>query len=272
MSLYKETFARNDAFMPKKKIMGYCRVSTLEQKKKGFGIDIQVREIKKFGQDNGIIIDRIFKDEAVSGLKEARKELDILLDLCRKGEVKAVIFPSTDRTARSVRISENLYYELNRNDVRFYFADMPYYDHDKHGDRMIRQIKEVIAESNRNAIIDKMKKGREERVRKGKPPGGTVHYGYVRKNKEWRIIEQEAKIVRLIFELSRMSEKLHKIAKILDNQGVKRRNKKEWTRQQVAEILKREILYQQGIFHYGKVKGQNKKLIILIDDEFDKWL
>ncbi len=151
-------------------------------------------------------------------------------------------------------------------------TDMPYYDHDNYGDVMVRQIKEVIAEGNRNAIVDRLKKAREERVRKGQPPGGTVPYGYVRKNKKWRVIESEASIVRLIFELSHMGETPHKIAIILNNQGIRRRNKKEWTRQQIAEVMKREELYQQGVFHYGKVKGQNKKLVILIDDQPDKWL
>jgi site-specific DNA recombinase len=253
--------------MPKKKIVGYCRVSTLEQKKKGFGIDVQVREIQKFARDNGITIDRIFKDEAVSGLEEARRELDILLNLCQKGEVKAVIFPSTDRTARSVRISENLYYELNKNNVRIYFADMPYYDHDNYGDVMVRQIKEVIAEGNRNAIVDRLKKGREERIRKGKPPGGTVPYGYHRRRKKWLVYSSEAAIIRLIFDLHQNNEKPLRIAQILNNQGLKRRNGKGWTARQVAEILGRKELYKQGIFHYGEVKGQNKKLVILDIDQ-----
>lgn len=253
--------------MPKKKIVGYCRVSTLEQKKKGFGIDIQVREIKKFAQTNKIKIDQIFKDKAVSGLEEARQELDILLNLCEKGEVEAVIFPSTDRTARSVRISENLYYELNKNNVRLYFADMPYYDPNKYSDIMLRQIKEVIAEGNRNAIVDRLKKGRQERVRKNKPPGGTVPYGYHRRRKKWLVYPPEAGIIRLIFDLQQNGEKSLNIAKTLNEQGSKRRNGKGWTARRISEILKREELYRQGIFHYGEIKGQNKKLIILGDDQ-----
>jgi len=253
--------------MEKKKIVGYCRVSTKEQKKKGFGLAIQVREIERFAKGNNIVIDRIFKDKAVSGLKEARKELDILLNLCRKGEVKAVIFPSTDRTARSVRLSENLYYELNRCNVRIYFADMPFYDPDNYSDIMARQIKEVFAEGNRNVIVDRLKKGRQERTRKGKPPGGTVPYGYdTRKNKRWKVNYYEAGIVLLIFELGRCEEKPFKIAQILNEQGLKRRNGREWTGRQVRQILNRRDLYQAGIIHYGEVRGQNKKLIILDND------
>ncbi len=188
----------------KKKIVGYCRVSTEEQKKKGFGIDIQVREIERFAKDNNIKIDYIFKDEAVSGTKEDRKELKILLNMCKLSKIKAVIFPSTDRTARSVRLSENLYYELNRCNVRLYFADMPYYDHDNYRDIMFRQIKEVLAEGNRNVIVDRLKKGREESIRQGNLPGGTVPYGYsTRKKKRWQPVAWEIGIVRMIFDLEK---------------------------------------------------------------------
>ena len=264
--LYKETPMKNDEFMPKKKIVGYCRVSTLEQKKKGYGIDIQAREVKKFAKNNGIAVDRIFKDEAVSGLEEARQELNVLLDLCEKGEIKAVIFPSTDRTARSVRISENLYYALNKHNVRIYFTDMPYYDADNYSDVMVRQIKEVVAEGNRNAIVDRLKKGRQERVRKGRPPGGTVPYGYRRKNKKWVLFHPEISIVTTIYDLIRKGEKAVNIAKILNEQGHRRRNGREWTARQVAEIMGRKELYEKGIVHYGEIMGQNKKLIILTDD------
>ena len=53
---------------------------------------------------------------------------------------------ASSAATRSVRLSENLYYELNKYGVRFYFADMPYYDPESYSDVMLRQIKEVIAE------------------------------------------------------------------------------------------------------------------------------
>ena len=246
--------------------MGYCRVSTLEQKKRGFGLDIQVREIKKFAKDYGITVDHIFKDEAVSGVEENREDLQNLLNLCRKGEVKAVIFPSTDRTARSVRIAENLYDELSTYNVRIYLIDMPNYDPDNHNDVFVRQIKEVVAEKERKDIVKKLKKGRQERIRKGKPPGGTVPFGYKRRNKKLTPAPLEKDIVCLIYELAQNGEKPFKIALILNEQGLRRRNKKEWTGQRVAEILQHKELYQKGIIHYGEVAGQNKKLIILEDD------
>jgi DNA invertase Pin-like site-specific DNA recombinase len=34
--------------------VAYCRVSTLEQKKKGYGIEIQVRDVTLFAQAQGL--------------------------------------------------------------------------------------------------------------------------------------------------------------------------------------------------------------------------
>ena len=43
--------------MDKNRIVGYCRVSTLEQKKRGYGIDIQVRDIKRCAEVFGLIVE-----------------------------------------------------------------------------------------------------------------------------------------------------------------------------------------------------------------------
>lgn len=250
----------------KKLVVGYVRTSTIEQQKKGYGIDIQIREIEKFAKDNKLKIDKIFKDEAISGTKENRAELDILRNLCQKNEVKAVIFPSTDRTARSVRISENLYYELSRHSVKLYFADMPFYDNDNHSDVMVRQIKEVVAEGNRNAIVERLKKGREERVRKGHYSGGNIPYGYRRKDKELQTVSKEANIIKAIYNLANLGQKCQQIADYLNSQGYRRRNKKEWSQRQIWSILHREKLYKEGVVKYGQATGKNKKLIIINDN------
>lgn len=249
----------------RKKIVGYTRVSTNEQKKKGYGIEIQIKDIRKFAKENSLQIDHIFKDEAVSGTEENREGLNSMLSLCKKDKIKAIIFPSTERTARSVRISENLYYKLNKYNVRIYFADMPYYDPDNHGDVMLRQIKEVIAEGNRNAIIERLKKGREQRIIKGRPAGGNVPYGYYRNREQKKLLinKDEAEIIQNIFDQHTIEKNSRQIADLLNSQGYSRRNHTPWTQRQVYSILNRKKLYQDGIIKYGTAKGEDKTLIIL---------
>jgi site-specific DNA recombinase len=44
--------------MEKKRIVAaYCRVSTLEQKKRGYGIDIQMRDIEKYAEIFGLDVE-----------------------------------------------------------------------------------------------------------------------------------------------------------------------------------------------------------------------
>ena len=121
----------------KKKVAGYIRFSTLEQKK-GYGKDIQKRDIKQFADARHWTVDRFYIDEALSGEEENRAELDRLIRACRVGKIKAVIVASLSRFARSVRFAENFFYELEQLGVMVCFADMPHYDGANRKDIMAR--------------------------------------------------------------------------------------------------------------------------------------
>ena len=181
-------------------IAAYCRVSTLEQKRRGYGIDIQIRDVTLFAERAGVFVERFYKDEAQSGVAEKRRALRRLLRDCRVGRVTTVVLPSLDRLSRNVRLAKNLFYEFERLGVRVLIADMPTYDACDRKDVMLRQIREVIAEENRKDIIERLWKGRQERVRRGLPPGGNVGYGYRRDGRQVVLDSSEAAVVRAIFE------------------------------------------------------------------------
>ncbi|MBM4305147.1 MAG: hypothetical protein FJ123_00275 [Deltaproteobacteria bacterium] len=249
--------------MEKNKIVaGYCRVSTLEQKKKGYGIDIQVGDIKRYSEIFGLKVEDFYVDEAKSGVSENRRELRRLIRDCKAGKVKAIIVSSLDRLSRDLRFTENLLHDLQKLGVKVFIADMPHYDGNNRKDVLIRQIKEAIAEENRKEIIERLKKGREERTRRGKIAGGTLPYGYVRNSKEIKKNPQEAEIIRLIFSFNG-TKSGQEIADYLNAWGHKRRNGTDWTQRQVWSIQNRQDLYRRGIIKYGEVKAENKDLIIV---------
>lgn len=247
----------------KKIVAAYCRVSTLEQKKKGYGIDIQKRDIERYAEALGMPIDDFYIDEARSGVSERRTALNKLVRDCKTGRVSAVIMSSLDRLSRDLRFTENLIHDLGEAGVKVLIADMPNYDGSNRKDVLIRQIKEAIAEENRKEIIERLKKGREERTRKGNMAGGNLPYGYMRQGKEIRINSQEAEVVKGIFTLSRQGINCGEIAARFKKQGYNRRNGKTWTPRQVSATLGRENLYRNGIIKYGEAIGENKELIII---------
>ena len=240
----------------RRKAVAYCRVSTLEQKRKGHGIDIQIRDATLCAERHGFLVEKFYRDEGESGVKEDRKALKQLMRDCRSGEVAVVILPTLDRLSREVRIAENLFYEFKEFDVKVLIADMPQYNGERK-DVLIRQIMEAIAEENRKEIIERLLKGRQERARKGMFPGGNLPYGYVRKSKAVVIDACEAEIVREIYKLVHDKYTGEEIAEVLNRHGYKQRNGKRWTQRQVCRILSHEWLYCHGSVHYGKTTGTN---------------
>jgi site-specific DNA recombinase len=104
--------------MSKHKIVaGYCRVSTLEQKKKGYGINIQMREILNHAEGIGLKVDEFYVDKAGSGVTENRRALKKLLRHCKTGRVAGITLSSLDRLSRNLRLTENLLFEFDRLNV-----------------------------------------------------------------------------------------------------------------------------------------------------------
>ena len=225
----------------RKKVVAYCRVSTLEQKKKGHGIDIQIRDVTLFAERHGLLIEKFYKDEGESGVKEDRNALRALMRACRNKKIEIIILPSLDRLSREVRIAENLFHELKYLGVKVLIADMPYYNGERK-DILIRQILEAIAEENRRDIIERLCKGRQERTRKGLFPGGNLPYGYMRRSKKILVNVHEADIVNQIYALSSNGYSGRVIANHLNQYGYKRRNGSLWTQRQVCRILHYEQL------------------------------
>jgi site-specific DNA recombinase len=251
---------------PQSQAVAYCRVSTLEQKRKGYGIEIQVRDVTLFAQAQGLFIRRFYKDEAESGAAEDRTGLRRLRRDCQAGRVGTLIIPSLDRLSRDVRLAENLFYEFERSRVRVLIADMPTYNGKDRKDVLIRQIREAIAEENRKDIIERLWKGRQERVRRGLLPGGNVAYGFRRAGQALVVDSSEADVVRMIIELGARGQSSSGIARVLNDKGLRRRNGQSWTRRQVSAILGRQGFYRAGVIRYGATVGENKSLILVQDE------
>ncbi len=246
----------------KKLVVAYCRISTLEQKKNGLGIEIQVRDVTLFAQAQGLFIDRFYRDEGESGVLEDRPQLAELIRHCRSKRIGTLIIPSLDRLSREVRLAENLFWQFERDGVHVLIADMPNYNSRDRREVLIRQIREAIAEDNRKEIIERLWKGRQERTRKGHAPGGNVPYGYRREAKTLIPYDLEAVVVRRILEAHKGGNGIPEIVNTLNREGHERRNGKPWTRRQVQAILSRKELYEQGKFRYGFVEGRNEQFIL----------
>jgi DNA invertase Pin-like site-specific DNA recombinase len=142
-------------------------------------------------------------------------------------------------------------------------ADMPAYNGRDRKDVLVRQIREAIAEENRKEIIERLWKGRQERVRRGLFPGGNVPYGFRRVGKTLEVEPAEAEIVRRIFALAEVGRGPTAVARVLNADRLARRNHQPWTQRQVATSLARRNFYRGGLIRYGVVVGTNEDLVLV---------
>lgn len=145
----------------------YARVSTEEQT-----LGQQVDPLKRHCEREGWEYE-VFSDK-VSGSKDTRPGLDIMMQAVRNQEFQIVMVLKLDRLGRSVKHLLQLIEEFDNKDVKFVCLD-PNVDTGSPMGRFFILIIGAVAEFERELIRErtklKMKYLREQGVRLGRPPG-----------------------------------------------------------------------------------------------------
>ena len=212
----------------------YARVSTTEQKDKGYSLGSQVKECRAYAERNGLKVIAEFQDD-ISGAtrldeREGGREL---IKLIEGGQVQAVIVYRLDRLSRppedeASRLLTTIEY-LQRQKVTLHDCDGGAIRNDM-ASIFITFFKGIAASQERAAIKERSMRGKREKARAGKWVGaGWAAYGYrkIGKGRETRLVinEAEAAVVRRIFNLyaGRGGERpytLNEIARMLTDEGI----------------------------------------------------
>lgn len=107
----------------------------------------------------------IFRDDGYSGASLNRPGLDRLRDAVRVGEVDQVLIADPDRLARNYVHQMVLLEELERRGCQVRFLDRPM-SQDPH-DHLLLQIRGAVAEYERTLIAERMRRGRQRKLRAG---------------------------------------------------------------------------------------------------------
>ena len=143
-----------------------ARVSTNNGQDPG----MQTRELREYCQRRGWEIEGEYVDVGVSGAKERRPQLDVLLVACRKRRVDAVVVYRYDRFARSLRQLVNALEEFRSLGIEFISLHEGVDTSTPNG-RLVFGIFASIAEFERELIRDRVKSGIAAARSKGKRLG-----------------------------------------------------------------------------------------------------
>lgn len=216
----------------------YARVST-EDQLKGYGINNQIDEcLKKIKNQEHML----FKDEGISGEIIDRPGLTLLRENVQAGIIDEVVCYDPDRLSRKLMHQLMIDDEFRKKGVRVVFVNGEYAQSPE--GQLFFSMRGAISEFEKEKIKQRTKGGKLRKAREGKVLGnyGLYGYDYDREKKSYKINEEQAKVVKMIFdyftEPTSPFKGINGIARHLTDMGIPTaKNGKVWHRQVVRQML-----------------------------------
>ena len=227
----------------------YLRVSTEEQASDGFGLDVQRERCRAQAVVKGWVVAGEYADEGLSGTKDERERpgLAALLAAVAEQQIDAVIILSLDRLGRKARITLDLVDRIVAAGVDLVSCKESL-DTTTAAGRLVVGFFAIIAQWERDNIVERTTAGRNVRGRKDGEKGGRLPYGYKRTEQGIAIDRERAAVVRAIFrDRERRHHGSQQIAATLNSRGILGPRGGKWFASSVLEILSHAEAYRGGL-------------------------
>jgi site-specific DNA recombinase len=245
----------------------YARVSS-DRQKENHTVASQTAALIEYAQKNGYSVppEWVFQDEGYSGAILVRPGLERLRDLAAEGQIAAVLVYSPDRLSRKYAYQVLLSEELSRCGVQLIFLKAPAGTTPE--DQLLVQFQGMIAEYERAQIAERCRRGKKHMAQHGGVnvlSGAPFGYRYVRKSDTsaafYEVLEAEAKVVRMVFEIyTEQCLSINAIARLLnDRQIATRTGKGRWERSTVWGMLRNPAY--RGTACYGKTEQRARQRV-----------
>lgn len=245
-------------------VIAYIRVSTDGQcGEDKFGLERQEEIIRDYCRKNDMEIVRWFRDEGESGAKERPGFDEIVYGDVGNPPYEAVVVAKTDRVARDINVYYYYKMMLLKKDIKLISIAEDFGQFGVFAN-MLEAFTLCVAEMERDNITKRTSGGRKVKASKGGYSGGRAPMGYKVMNGGLVINEEEARVVRRVFELRDSGMVLLDIVDKLNEEGYQTRAGKKFLISTVQSIVNNRKTYE-GYYHYGKdgawVKGQHEAIL-----------
>lgn len=182
----------------------YTRVSTDEQARDGYSLDAQLKAIKKYAQNNDILIDSkyIFSDEGISGRKAEKRPA--FMEMIKQAKSKPrkfdlILVHKFDRFSRN-REDSVVYKSLLKKEYGIPVISISEpLDPDDKMSVIMEAFLEAMAEYYSLNLSGEVKKGQLEKHSKGELQTNPS-FGYNVSDNKLIVNESESNVVKMIFE------------------------------------------------------------------------
>ena len=240
----------------------YIRVSTKKQAEK-FGLIYQENEAKSLIENNKWSFTKVYEDRGISGLSGPDKRLGLqyLLEDAQENVFDKVVIFSVDRLGRSQDVVNQIYEELNDNNIGIVSCTENLNTKEEITFLVERAHIELKIITNRQML------GKKERIKLDGECGGNLPYGYIRIDGKVSTDPYNSQIVNNIFDayfIRKLSTK--KIAISLTKEKIPAPKGVKWYSQTIYKIIANKNKYNGGSRNGSKVTWP----VILINKYPDK--
>ena len=203
------------------RVATYARVSTQEQATENTSMASQSDQLTAYCQMRGWTIINSYVDPGFTGKNGDRPGLKQLRADARIGLFDKVLVCKLDRLARSLRLLMDVEAELKEYNISL-TSIRESVDTSNGTGKMVFQLFGMVAEWDRENIIERTKSGRIQRYKSGCWAGGkpTFGYSYDKTTRKLVINEDQAKIVRLIFSGYNSGKSIKAMNRVLDDERI----------------------------------------------------
>ena len=239
----------------------YTRVSTTMQVD-GYSLDAQKEKLKRYAEFQNMEIVNEYSDEGKSGKSvEGRPEFQRMLDNIENGtdKVQFLLVFKLSRFGRNAADVLNSLQRMQDFGVNLICVEDGI-DSSKDSGKLMISVLSAVAEIERENILVQTMEGRKQKAREGKWNGGFAPYGYELVNGELQIAEDEAEIIRLIYDkFIHTNMGISAIAAWLNQHGYKKKKRQNNTLDAFASSFIKGVLDNPvycGKLAYGRRKNE----------------
>ncbi len=254
-----------------RKVGLYMRVSTQEQAERGWSIEGQYAELRKFceAHEDWRVV-RVLKDPGYTAANLERPAIQQLLELVQARELDEVVVWRYDRLSRDNLDFPLLLHLFRKGGVELMSCTEPAPGTDTpYGEFVVGMIG-LIATLERKMNAMRVRMGLRARSRKGMWHGGPVPYAcqYERDVGKLTPEPSEADIVKRIFELYGATGRLHTVKESLRQEGLLDRMGRPWMVPAIRNILRRRLY--TGRLVCGGVEVEDPSLALVDAGLFER--
>jgi site-specific DNA recombinase len=232
-----------------------------------YSIDEQIRRCWKQCQQHGWDVNFVFTDEGQTGRNTERGDFQDMIEKATQGCFDIVVFWKLDRFARSVVDLVNIEQTLSEHDVALQSVT-EYIDTSSPVGRFTFRNLASAAELESDLTSQRVQMGMHAMARKHRWPNASPPFGYELTDEQTlTIIDEEAAVVRRIYNDYIDKRSMPQVAYDLNGDGVTTKRDGEWDRWSVRKLLANDLY--RGQYQLGDYEEYVEEYRIVSDELFE---